>query len=367
MSYTRHFSKDITIPVEVKLRDPKCSAKDNSLDGSYGEVVVKVGDRTYPYSLGYHGSSHGDSWKVTEVVNVNIEVDTEQYDKNVDGCVNSVQLLTGSVAATEAAQVKSIYDNTRLVAGTIVKGFFKNVQSEISSQIMELSHRVESKLMHLAEQAKELKKKREQMENDYRRTANRYAKIIEDLNKELENRVVALDQPIYKLHETLQHESNRLLDSDCIEISSIVSQENGILESQIQAAIIKDRTRELIDQTKNLLALQKGSERVIRNSTVLADNDATQYYLPLLFYEEVEGKGRCTQSCVYDTEKILGDVKDHTDNLLLDDPNGQFAFDEKQKEAMRPYITNEVDEAFAERVSPRDDRIKEMIFKLLNN
>ena len=39
-----------------------------------------------------------------------IWVDTDDYDNQIDGCVNNVQLLTGSVVATEAAQVKSLGD-----------------------------------------------------------------------------------------------------------------------------------------------------------------------------------------------------------------------------------------------------------------
>ena len=260
MSYKREFSKLIEVPVKISIQNANAQSDNKgNVHHEPGNLEITVGEETMHYTLLPNGTFHEHKWKEMERVDVNIEVDTKEYDEQIDSCVNNVQLLTGSVVATETAQVKSISDNSHEIADTIIKGFFKNVQSGISSQVMELSHRVESRLMHLAEQAKELQKKKAQMETDYQRTAKRYTKIFEDLNKELKNRVLALDEPIHKLHHNVQEECDRMLNSDFVNVSSVVNDENSMLESQIMGAIAKNRTRDLIAKTQNLLMIQKCS------------------------------------------------------------------------------------------------------------
>lgn len=361
MSYTRHFKKTIDVPVRISIRDPRIGENYSSS----GSVDLEVGDYHRSYSIDALGGHQRDSFTNHEVVHVNIEVDTEEYDDQIDNCVDNVQLLTGSVVATEAAQVKSVRDNSRKVAKTIVKGFFKNIEAELSSQIMELSKKVDSKFGHLNEQAKDLLKKKAQMQQDYQRTATRYTKIFEDLNHELENRVVALDQPIYKFHESVQHESDRMLDGDFVNTSSVVNAENSVLESQIMGAIIKKRTQEAIAKTRKLLMIQRRTNRIINRTLMSNDKDECQYYLPVLFYENTVGYGMTSKQCVYDSQMIPGTVNDTIANAYLAPNSSDFIFDEKQQEAILPYLSNEVNLAYSNKNSSHDERVKDMIFKLL--
>ncbi|MBQ3868173.1 MAG: hypothetical protein II789_06485 [Clostridia bacterium] len=55
-----------------------------------------------------------------EDVQVNILVDTDPFDDSVKGCNHHVDALTGSVVATEAAQVKSIREKGRQIGDTVV-------------------------------------------------------------------------------------------------------------------------------------------------------------------------------------------------------------------------------------------------------
>ena len=366
MSYTREFSKLIEVPVKVNIKNPNARADDKgNMHRDIGHVEVIVGEKKMSYSLWPDGSSHDDKWKEFENVSVNIEVDTEDYDTQIDGCVNNMQLLTGSVVATEAAQVKSIADNSRTIADTIIEGFFKNVKSGISSQIMELSHRVESRLMHLAEQARELQKKKLQMENDYQRTSKRYAKIFEDLNNELKNRVYALDEPVYKFHGNVQQECDRMLNSDFVNVSSVVNDENSILESQIMSAIVKDRTRDLISKTQNLLMIQKCTDRVISQTVSIPKDEGEHFYLPVFFFENVTEKDVHVKNCVYDNEKLSSSVTDIVETDYLDANNNSFSYNDEQHQTLLPYISNIINETYIGKNTPHDDRVKEMIFKLL--
>lgn len=368
MSYTKNFSKHIDVPVSINIRHADASAdKDGHVSRDNGEIEITVGDTTRHYTLWSNGHTTDDTWTEVERVDVSIEVDTEEYDKQVDHCTDNVQLLTGSVVATEAAQVKSIADNSRSIADTIVRGFFKNVQSDLSSQIMELSHKVESRLYHLAEQAKELKKKRAQMENDYQRTSKRYSKLIDDLNKELKNRILALDQPIYDLHDNVHHEGDRMLNSDFVNVSSVVNVENSLLESQIMSAIVKDRTRDLIQKTQDLLVIQKRTNKVIEETVVMPIDEGEHFFLPVFFYENVDNDGCKVRNCVYDDKRLSPSVTDIVENDYLSADSNDYCCSDEQHQVLLPYISNEINDAYMSRNTAHDERVKEMIFKLLNN
>ncbi len=361
MSYTRHFKKTIEVPVEIRIEDPDVGENRHRS----GSVHIRVGDYRDSFHISSSGHNHNYEFTDHETINVNIKVDTDEYDEQIDNCVDNVQLLTGSVVATEAAQVKSVHDNSRAVASTIVKGFFKNIEAELSSQIMELTKKVDSRLGHLNEQAKELLKKKEQMQHDYQRTAARYSKVIADLNQELENRVVALDQPIYKFHDSVQHESDRMINSDFLNTSSVVNAENSILEAQIMGAIIKKRTQQALDKTKKLLMVQRRTDNVINRTLLFSDNDNCQYFLPVLFYENTLGNGMSSKQFVYDSQKIPERINDEIANTYLASDNHDFEFGEKQQELLLPYLSNEINLAYFNKNSSHDERVKDMIFKLL--
>ena len=70
MSYTRTFHKTVTIP--------------------------------YSRNVTVDGKSVNISGEVSEVVEVNIHVETDPFDNQVHKCNQNVNLLTGAIAATEA-------------------------------------------------------------------------------------------------------------------------------------------------------------------------------------------------------------------------------------------------------------------------
>ena len=186
MTYTRRFSKTIRVPVNVELKEAVFD--EGKLYKGYLYVNVDGVELKYELPINKWSKTFDgrfiQNFNVDEVVDVNICVDTDEYDKQSAITANNVTLLTGSVVATESAQVESIHENAQKIAKTIVKGFFSTVKSDISTQITEQYHRVEALLVHLKTQAEELNRKQMQMEKDYHRTAARYSKIFTDLRIE---------------------------------------------------------------------------------------------------------------------------------------------------------------------------------------
>lgn len=176
-------------------------------------AVHYSGTVSYNYPASQNGGSGTAHYSGTEYedVNVSIEVDTEPFDNSVEHCNTNVNLLTGAVVATEAAQIVSIDKNSKKVAETIITGFFGYIRSEISQQIAELSQNIDAQLMHLKELAQSCLAKKKQMEGDFTRISSRYIKIFDDLNNELSNRIYELDKPTFVFKKELDNQSIRTI------------------------------------------------------------------------------------------------------------------------------------------------------------
>lgn len=233
MSYTRHFSRSITVHYS--------------------------GSVSYPASQS--GGTRSYSGSVTETVHFNVTVDTDPFDHSVDTLEHGVDLLTGSVVATEAAQVKSIADNSRKVGQTIISGFFKTVRSDISQQITELSTRIDALLLQLKSFADRCHDKQRQMKEDYNRLSSRYIKIFDDLNHELENRIYAIDQPVFAFQ--------RLADSvgstpvQAIGTATVTATEQAHLHSILSVSRLKHLAAETIDDGRHFLNIQYDTDNLL--------------------------------------------------------------------------------------------------------
>ena len=258
---------------------------------SYTERFSKTIAVHYSTTVSYPPSEHGGTTSVSgtayETVHVNIHVNTTPFDNSIGKCNNNINGLTGAVAATEIAQVKSIHEKADRIGTTITNGFFTTVRSEISQQMVELQTRIDADLLHLNELAKKCREKQVQMQHDYERIASRYSKIFEDLNKELENRVYALDEKTFKFKQTTNVISERAFDSDMITTVVVSGNENSSLEARISASLVKKRALDSIQQARVFLGKQKNTEMIIAKSTVSTPGNGT-FYSPVCYIETNE-------------------------------------------------------------------------------
>ena len=339
MSYSRQFSRNVT--------------------------VYYSGSVSYPASE--HGGRVSYSGTATETVYVNVDVDTDAFDDSCDSCKGHIDALTTSVAATEAAQVASIRENSRTVADTIVQGFFKTVRSGLSTQILELSQAIEAKLMHLKAQSQELLAKRKQMESDYHRKRSQYTKLFNDLDKELENRVKALDQPAFKMAEQTQAETDRMLTNDALGIAAMAAAENAELNAQLSAATIRSRGNQAMQQAIEFLSVQKYADRAILQSTIsgISAADAT-FYLPVCYYESVMPGGATTRECSYDENRLPASIVQQVQNEIFAakraNDTDHLPSDERQQ--LEDYFSEYLNNDFATRHTEHDSRVRATISKM---
>ncbi len=331
------------------------------------QKTVKIhysGTISYPPSE--HGGTKSYSGTATETVYVNVEVDTNPFEDSIENCNDHVKALTGTVAATETAQVKSIRDNARRVGDTIIDGFFKSVRSEISSQIMELSQRVESHLMHLRQQAQMLRKKREDMENNYHRTSARYTRIFEDLNRELDNRVKALDEPVFKSARLMKEESDRMLNGDFVDVASVTASEGGLLNAQIASALTKKRAETAIGSARQFLVVQKQTDAAISQS-VIGRQLQPSYYLPVCFAEKMQQGGTRELVINYDQQKLSPAVRDSVNGLVYAPGADSFDVTPEHIEHISNFFSEEVQGCYAGATDEHSTRVMNTINRLFKS
>jgi len=165
---------------------------------------------TVPFSgsVSYPRSESGGSvsYSGSVPVDVTICVDTDPFDGSVRRFNNSVNALTGSVVAMNAAQCAAIGQMAREVSAAVVNGFFGTVSSELSQQIQALDSAMKAGLGLLLEQGKAVDGKKDVMEGDYNRISSRYVRLFADLDNECYKRIYALDKQSFTLSEKVQGE-----------------------------------------------------------------------------------------------------------------------------------------------------------------
>ena len=109
---------------------------------------------------------------------------------------------TAAVVAMKAAVVQAEKEGADHVCEKVNKGFYTLIRSQISQKIATLRSEVDSQLMRLNQQRKQLTAIRQRMERDYQMICGRYLKLFTTINKNLEQRIAELDRPVMDLAES---------------------------------------------------------------------------------------------------------------------------------------------------------------------
>ena len=332
---------------------------------SYSEQIAVhySGSETVSYPASQSGGSTTVRYSGTvyETVNVNILVDTDSFDRSVSNCNTNVNLLTGAVVATQAAQVASINKNAKKVAGTIVKGFFDYIRSDISQQVAELTQRIDAHLLHLRELAKNCVAKQKQMETDYNRMSSRYLKIFDDLNNELGNRIFELNKPAFVFKTGIDSHSSRTSESDLVSTVAVSGREGGELQAKFSASIVKKRAFNAINQANVFLWKQKKLQSTI-NRSMLSENYSAQHLSPVCFVETNDEKSQINKK-VYKSD-FLPTINQNEMFENFKAQNWQNATKE-QKENIQRYFNSEISNSYTSN-NQRDERVKNMIMKIFD-
>lgn len=335
MSYTRTVSRDIVVPYSYWTYE-------QNLNGDW--LQVKREDTT------------------THRVNVEITVETDPFEESVEECNEHINILTGSVAAMEASQCAEIAKNATQISNTVLKGFFHTVRTELETQRVALKQAVEAKLILLNKQAQSLKAKQAQMEQDYSRTSSRYLKIFDELNQELENRIHEVDQPVFKMVDSINKESERMLATDLVQTTITTSKESSEILSQLNVATIKKNALQAMSIVNQFLLEKAKSENVLKSTLIPNEREAC-YYIPVCMMETNDMHSK-SQKCVMPNPGNYNE--DVISQSVLSSINQKDLKSSPETDKMvNDYFQEEINKNITDR-SEHSDRVRGMITKMYN-
>ena len=126
----------------------------------------------------------------------NYTVDTIPMAEEINSVSKHVGVTTLAVIAMQNAVVLAEEKAAEHVCENVNKGFFTLIHSQISQKMAKLKSEVDSYLMQLNYQRKQLLAIKGRMERDYNMISNRYFKLFTSINQNLKQRIFALDKPI---------------------------------------------------------------------------------------------------------------------------------------------------------------------------
>jgi hypothetical protein len=265
-----------------------------SYSRSYSATISGTVSKSVSYPASQKGGSTDVSLDWQEDVEVTIFVDTSPFDDSVATIKQHVGALTGAMVATQSVHVAQKIKAARAISDSVTKGFFTVIGSNISQQMAEAKSKIDSLLLSLADLKQSLLKIHQQMGHDYARISERYGRIFEDLDKETQNRIGALDAALFRTRESLAQPAERTRGKGGSVVPTIVGGEN----SQSQSAMVTGSIRARMNRLLGSAAAFLGAERQLAHGfqEILADEvdqGSPQQFLPVL-YMEAEGVGGMT-------------------------------------------------------------------------
>lgn len=252
----------------------------------------------YSGSVSYPSSQSGGvkSYSGSVPITISIDVDTDEFDQSISSCHNSVNALTASVAATEVAHVLAKEKSATKISNSIVKNFFDYLGGDLSLRLQELQASCESLMMQLVSYKNSCVSKQAQMETDYRRISERYTKIFEDLNHELESRIKTLDKATMLFAEDAEAVVDRSVATETLGIATISAEENRRLEATLTSSHLKQATQDMTLQVREFL--ERTYILASKLSSMLEERgENEEIMLPTLYLE--------TSSAQHDSESKL--------------------------------------------------------------
>ena len=257
-----------------------------SYSRSYSGVVSKTITVSYSYPASQNGGSSSKSVTVDIPVSWDVYVDTNPFDRSISSAKRQVNLLTGSVVATEAAHVAAKIKGSKAVADTIIEGFFGLIKSEINQQLTEIKPKVEALLVEMLQHQESCVLKKKQLESDFGRISERYSKIFLNLDKELRNRIFLLNQSAVGVHGTLTTRVHRSFIDISSGVATIYNKEGSYLQSMLFATSLKTKALSLIESAKNYLFSEKNLSAQLHQ--ILTQDEigtVVTRQIPVLYFE----------------------------------------------------------------------------------
>lgn len=130
------------------------------------------------------------------MASIDCVLDTNPMANSISSVSKHIDGTTAAVVGMKAAVIKAEAEAADHVCDNVNRGFFTLIRSQISQKLAKLQSEVDSHLMNLNQQRKQLLALKSRMERDYNMICSRYLKLFTTINRNLETRVAELDRPV---------------------------------------------------------------------------------------------------------------------------------------------------------------------------
>ncbi len=289
-------------------------------------------------------------------------VDTNPMAKEIDKVSNHVNATTTAVVAMQTAVIAAEKEASDHVCEKVNEGFYTMIRSQISQKMAKLQSDVDSLLMQLSQQQKQLLSIRTRMERDYNMLLARYSKLFNSLNQNLKQRVTELDRPTmnFALGE-VEHITNR---SKMLTATVPVGQMESVMQSQkILASNAKYQGMKVISAMKNFLA--DFNEQRELTSTILLSGTPREAHLavPVVMMEtRIDKNGTTVDNIVMNDTGLSATMQRNIQNTINSNSDNLHWVDTTEKDSE---TINEYSKMVASAQLP--DRVKEMMNTLFQS
>jgi hypothetical protein len=343
-----------------------------SYSRDYHETITVHGSesKTVSYPKSESGGSMSVTVNYTEhvPVDIRINVDTNPFDRSVGSANRQVSILTGSVIATEAAHIAAKVKSAEDISDTMVEGFFGLIKSEINQQLTEIKPKVEALIIELMQHQQSCAQKKVQLEGDFGRISERYAKIFFDLDKELRNRILLLNQSAVGVHGTLTTRVHRSFSDISTSIATIYNKEANCLQSMLFASGLKSKALSLINNAKQYLFSEQNLSAQLQEILIpLEIAVVVTRKIPVLYFESKNQENGNDVSIITSVQiPALASNKTKLKDSFSNSESKWKTLDSKSREHINTFLKLELSSQESETHSIKT-RVAQQIMQLWNN
>ena len=211
------------------------------------------------------------------MAHIDFVLDTKPMAQEINSISNHIKGTTAAVVLAEQKAADQVCSNVN-------KGFYTMMRSQISQKIATLQSQVDSFLMQLNAQRKQLLAIKKQMERDYNMLCSRYLKLFNGLNQNLHQRVFELDKPTINFAvREVERISNR---TKYLTATVPLSQVESLSDSQkILASNVKYRGAKVIESMKNFLSSSIEQKKITDKVLLEGNTQSENLVTPVLISE----------------------------------------------------------------------------------
>ncbi|MDR2509295.1 MAG: hypothetical protein LBC77_01475 [Spirochaetaceae bacterium] len=281
-----------------------------SYQQNYSATVPFSGSQHVSYPASEKGGSMTVRYSGQIPINVGIRVNTEPFDSSVSRCNGSIDLLSSSVVAMNAAQCAAIKETGRAVSQAIINGFYGAINTELSQQIQALDSAVKANFGLIEQQAKAVSAQKVVMETDYNRISSRYTTLFADLDSECHKRIYALDKKSFLLSQKIQEELLSEKNRNNAAFNLLESIEESSSKLLLAISRINRTAREVLYALREYISQETKIERLIGSFIMqeTADEPAAVYN-PALVAETIQPESAASVYNAYIPEYMTEDQK----------------------------------------------------------